>query len=443
MKSVVIASNSSGGGKTTFTIGLMNLLKRKGYDIAGYKVGPDYIDGAFHEKITGKPSRNLDFFLQGEDGLKAVYSRNNEDIGVVEGVMGVYDGIGTTLEASTAHVSKILGLPIILVISPKASSLTFIAELKGIIDFSDCDFAGIVLNNISKSYYVFLKQLIEEILHMKVLGYLPKDDRIILGSRHLGLVQSQEVTDLQDKIDVVSNLIEENIDVNSILELMKETDKFKDDYHLKSLGLRIGIAKDVAFSFYYKENIELLEEAGEVIYFSPLKDEKVPDDLDFIYLGGGYPEIFSKELSQNISFISSLRNELEKGTPCYAECGGLMYLMKSIDNVNMVGFFDGETYMTKTLNNFGYNHIDISENQLIKRNLSINSHEFHKSKIECSNKTVYKLSKKTFNGGLKEWTCGYIKNNTLGAYGHVHFFSNLDFIKEIIISCKERKDAVR
>jgi len=438
MRSVIIASNSSGGGKTTFTLGLMNLFKRRGYGIDGYKVGPDYIDGAFHKKITGKPSRNLDVFLQGEDGVKAVYGRGTEEIGIVEGVMGVYDGTGSTLEGSTAHISKILGLPIILLISPKASSLTLIAELKGILDFSDCDFKGIVLNNISKSYYDILKKLIEEKLNIKVLGFMPRDERIVLKSRHLGLVQSEEVEDLQEKIDITADLIEENVDVDSISEFMKETERFGDNYHIDDEGLRIGVAMDTAFSFYYRENIELLEEAGEVIYFSPLKDKRVPENLDLIYLGGGYPEVFRKELSGNKSFRESLYGELQKGTPCYAECGGLMYLMKSIEGEEMVGFFNGISSMTNTLNNFGYNSIEVSSNALVKKDLKIISHEFHKSKVVCSEKTVYKLRKIGYTGEIKEWTCGYVKNNALGAYGHIHFFSNLDFIREIIKSCKKR-----
>lgn len=442
MKSVIIASNSSGGGKTTVTLGLMNLLKRKGYKVSPYKIGPDYIDPAFHEKITGVSSRNLDFFLQGEEGVKAVYSRGKGDLGIIEGVMGVYDGVGASMEASTAHISQLLDIPIILVLTPKASSLTFAAQIKGILDFSSTKFSGIVLNNVSESYYCLLKNIFEQYMDVPILGYLPKDERITLKSRHLGLIQSLEVENLEEKIDLVSDLIEKHVNVDKLLSIMKETEKFVDKFHLKKRGLKIGVAKDKAFSFYYKENLELLEEMGEVKYFSPLEDHALPENLDFIYIGGGYPEIFREELSKNRSFIDSLKHRLDAGVTCYAECGGLMYLMDEIQQESMVGFFKGDAIMTNRLNNFGYTFIDVKQNCLVKKPIKLRAHEFHKSKINTEEETFYTLNKKGADGNLKTWKCGYVKKNTLGAYAHVHFFSNLDFLREIIRSCKEKKNEI-
>ena len=442
MKSIIIGSNCSGGGKTTFTLGFMKLLKNRGYSVCPYKVGPDYIDPAFHEKITGNPSRNLDYFLQGESGIKAVYSRGKGEIGIIEGVMGVYDGMGATSEASTAHVSQILDVPIVLVLTPKASSVTFVAEVCGIIEFSQIDFAGIILNNITEGYYLLLKDIFDKKIDVPVLGYLPKDEGIALRSRHLGLVQSMEVEDLEDKISLAADLIEKNVDVDKLLDCLKETEKFNDNFHLRRRGLKIGVAKDKAFSFYYKENLELLEEIGEIKYFSPLEDESLPEKLDFIYIGGGYPEVFREELSKNTSFIENLKNRLEGGLPCYAECGGLMYLMEQIEGEKMVGFFKGESIMTNRLNNFGYTFIDIKENTLIRKPLKIRAHEFHKSTINSDEKTVYTLEKKTFDGSSRSWKCGYIRKNTLGAYAHIHFFSNVEFLKEIINSCKERNRGI-
>lgn len=442
MKSIIIASNCSGGGKTTFTLGLMRLLKDKGYDIAPYKIGPDYIDPAFHEKVTGNPSRNLDYFLQGEEGLKAVYSRGRGEIGIIEGVMGVYDGMGCTSEASTAHVSQILDIPVILVLTPRASSVTFVSEVSGILEFSGTDFAGIILNNITESYYLLLKTIFDKKIDVPLLGYVPKDERISLKSRHLGLVQSSEVDDLDEKISTIAELIEDNVDVDRLLSCLAETERFNDNFHLRKRGLKIGIARDKAFSFYYKENIELLEEIGDVIYFSPLEDEKLPDKLDFIYIGGGYPEIFREQLSKNTSFIQSLKDRLEDGLPCYAECGGLMYLMEEIEGDKMVGVFKGESVMTDKLNNFGYTFIDVKENSLIRRALKVRAHEFHKSTINSDEEKVYTLEKRAYDGSLKRWKCGYIKKNTLGAYAHIHFFSNIEFLKEIINSCKEKSRGV-
>lgn len=442
MKSIIVASNSSGGGKTTFTLGLMKLLKNKGYDVSPYKVGPDYIDPAFHERIIGKSSRNLDYILQGEDGIKSVFSRGYGEVGIIEGVMGVYDGVGATLEASTAHIAQMLDIPVVLILTPKASTLTFIAEVKGILEYSKTNFVGIILNNISESYYLLLKNIFEENISVPVLGYLSKDERISLKSRHLGLVQSSEVDDLEEKIQLVSELIEKNVQVDRLLISMKTTEKFVDKFHLEGKGLKIGVAKDKAFSFYYKENLELLEEVGEVQYFSPLEDKELPKNLDLIYIGGGYPEVFRKELSKNTGFLESLKTELDRGLCCYAECGGLMYLMETIEGEKMVGFFKGDSLMTERLNNFGYASIKVKNNALIKTDLNIKAHEFHKSKINSCEERVYSLEKRMFDGGLKTWNCGYMKNNTLGAYAHIHFFSNLDFIKEIVNTCKEKKDGL-
>ena len=327
MKTMIISSNCSGGGKTTVTLGLMKALKNRGYDVQGYKVGPDYIDSGFHTEITGNVSRNLDLHLVGEDGVKASFSRGKGDLAVVEGVMGLYDGKGLTEECSTYSISKVLNnAPIILVITPKAQSITLCAEINGIKNFKDANISGVILNCISESYYNLLKSAIEMHCNLKVFGYIPKDEKLKLESRHLGLVQSVEVGNLHEKIDYLAKLIEENINLTEIIESFKEISKYDDNYHLENKNKKIAIAYDEAFRFYYKENIELLEEVGEVIYFSPLKDSKLPENIDFLYLGGGYPEVFKEELSKNTSMLKSIKQALDNGLNCYAECGGLMYL---------------------------------------------------------------------------------------------------------------------
>lgn len=435
MKSIVISSNSSGGGKTTVTLGIMRALINRGYGVQGYKVGPDYIDPGFHKNITSKDSRNLDLFLMGEDGVKAAYSRGEGDYGVVEGVMGLYDGIGITSEYSTASVAKLLNLPIILVITPKAQSVTLCAEINGLVGFEDANIVGIILNNINESYYKLLKSAIEKNCSkkLKVLGYLPENENIELKSRHLGLVQSSEVEELDKKIQLCSELIERHVDIDLMLKCFKETEKFKDNYHVKNIGLRTAIAYDKAFSFYYKENIELLEELGHVEYFSPLKDVELPKNIDFLYLGGGYPEVFIDELSSNKEMLNSINTALGNGLTAYAECGGLMYLCQHIEGKNSVGFFKGDAYMSQGLKNFGYAKIRVdNENSMLKRDLHINCHEFHKSYVELREKTIYTLEKDMYDGTTKKWKCGYVKNNTLAAYAHTHFFGNMDFLKQII-----------
>ena len=426
MKTMIISSNCSGGGKTTVTLGLMKALKNRGYDIQGYKVGPDYIDPGFHTEITGNVSRNLDLHLMGEEGVKASFSRGKGDLAVVEGVMGLYDGKGLTEECSTYSISKVLDdAPIILVITPKAQSITLCAELNGIKAFKEANIAGVILNCISEGYYNLLKPAIEMHCNLKVFGYIPKDEKLNLESRHLGLVQSIEVSNLNDKIDYLAKLIEENINLTEIIESFKVISKYADNYHLENKNKKIAIAYDEAFRFYYKENIELLEEAGEVIYFSPLKDSKLPENIDFLYLGGGYPEVFKEELSKNTSMLKSIKDALDNGLDCYAECGGLMYLTENIDDINMVGFLKGNSEMTKRLNRFGYATVSVED-------IRINCHEFHKSKVNLSEEPIYDVTKNSYTGEEIKWKCGYKKNNTLAGYPHVHFFGNLEFIKKLL-----------
>ena len=426
MKTLIISSNCSGGGKTTFTLGLMKALKNRSYDVQGYKVGPDYIDTGFHTEITGKVSRNLDLHLMGEEGVKASFSRGKGDLAVIEGVMGLYDGKGLDESCSTYSVSKVLdNSPILLVITPKAQSVTLCAEINGIKNFKNVNIVGVVLNCIIAGFYKLLKPAIEIHCGLKVFGYIPKDDELKLESRHLGLVQSVEVGNLNKKIDYLSEIIEKYIDLDGIIESFKEVKSFEDNYHLSKSNKRIAVAFDEAFRFYYKENLELLEEAGEVIYFSPLRDKKIPEDIDFLYLGGGYPEVFKETLSKNTEMLNSIKEALDNGLKCYAECGGLMYLTGNIDNVNMVGFLNGNSEMTKSLNRFGYA-------TLLFKNIEINCHEFHKSKVNLNEETMYDVIKTSYTGEKINWRCGYKKNNTLAGYPHVHFFGNLEFIKELL-----------
>ncbi|NNU77352.1 cobyrinate a,c-diamide synthase [Clostridium estertheticum] len=439
MKSIVIASNASGGGKTTVTLGIMKALKNRGFKVQGYKVGPDYIDSAFHSKITGKDSRNLDLYLMGEAGVKASFSRGRGDLVVVEGVMGLYDGKGIDTSYSTYNVSKVLDLPIILVLSPKAQVATFCAEINGIVNFKDANIRGIILNNITESYYNLLKSAIDKNCKIKVLGYLPKDEKLSLKSRHLGLIQSSEIEDLEEKIEVCAKLLEKHLDMNLLLEQFNESKKYVDNFHVENKGKRIAIAYDKAFSFYYKENLELLEELGEVIYFSPLIDNELPSNIDFLYLGGGYPEVFKRKLSENTSMLYSIKKALDGGLRCYAECGGLMYLTlgeKSLDEEQIthkaVGFFDGYYSLTTRLQNFGYAKIKVEvENTILPKDMSINCHEFHKSFVDLQEEKIFKLSKDVYDGSRKNWLCGYIKKNTIAVYGHVHFFGNLLWFEKI------------
>ncbi|OOM75680.1 cobyrinic acid A,C-diamide synthase [Clostridium puniceum] len=469
MKSIIIASNSSGSGKTTFTLGLMKSLKNRNLDVQGYKVGPDYIDPAFHKEVTKKPSRNLDSFLMGKEGVIKSYLNGKGNIGIIEGVMGLYDGVGVSEKASTYEISKILGnMPIILVLSPKGQSASLCAEINGFKNYKNANIAGVVLNSISENYYNLLKYAIEENCKIKVFGYIPKEQKISLSSRHLGLVQSMEILNLEEKLDICGKLIEEYVDLDSIINEMQEfkyeVDNCKSNCQsekgkAKNITLRIGVALDKAFNFYYKDNLEFLEELGEIIYFSPIKDKVLPENLDFLYIGGGYPEVFKEELENNYSMRNSIKKSLEDGLRCYVECGGLMYLTNSIEGAEMVGFFNGDSIMTNKLRNFGYCKVKIHKKYFEKCSLpasnlyysnenlkkedfqekfiseeffEINAHEFHKSQVNLKEKNVYEVEKLRYDGELIKWSCGYFKKNTLAGYAHINFLGNIELIKALI-----------
>jgi len=459
MKSIIIASNSSGGGKTTFTLGLMKALKNRNLDVQGYKVGPDYIDPAFHTEVTKKASRNLDTFLMGEEGMIKNYLKGSGNVGIIEGVMGLYDGSGVSEKGSTYEVSKLLGnMPIILVLSPRGQSASICAEINGFKNYRNANIVGVVLNSISEKYYDLLKYAIEENCETKVFGYIPKEEKISLSSRHLGLVQSMEILNLEEKLNICGRLIEEYVDLDEIINEMQEFeisceskvevenkfqrkhDESKSKCEITKFGnknIRIGVALDKAFSFYYKENLEILEAFGEIIYFSPIKDKILPENLDFLYIGGGYPEVFKKKLEDNYSMRNSIKEALDNGLRCYAECGGLMYLTKSIDGAQMVGFFDGESVMTNKLQRFGYCKVKIDkkcfdEKLGIEEDFKINAHEFHKSQVSLNEKNVYEVEKTQYNGKIIKWKCGYFKNNTLAGYAHINFLGNIEFLKALV-----------
>ncbi len=444
MKCMVVSSNSSGGGKTTVTLGLLKALANRGLSTQSYKVGPDYIDAAFHTHVTGVAARNLDLYLMGEEGVKAGFSRGQGDIGIVEGVMGLYDGKGITPEYSTAHIAKVLKLPVVLVLSPKAQVATLCAEINGMINFERINIVGVILNNISEEYYKLLKLAIEKQCSTKVFGYLPYNNEMVLGSRHLGLIQSSEVEDLDKKIELCAALLESHVDIDTLLKYFCEAKSYEDKFHLENRGFKSAVALDKAFSFYYKENIELFEEAGEVVYFSPLRDKVLPKDIDFIYLGGGYPEVFIKELSSNKSMLKSINTALNNGVRCYAECGGLMYLMEEIEGDKAVGFFNGRAFMTKSLQNFGYAELEVNhKNSLFPEGFIINCHEFHKSTVVSKEQCVYTMRKTLYDGSRKEWKCGYTKRNTLGTYSHVHFFGNMKMIRSLLSDSEKIENAQR
>lgn len=444
MKGFLIAGTRSGIGKTTVSMGLMSCFS----DVSPFKIGPDYIDGKFHEYVTGNKSYNLDFFLMGEDGVRESFLEHHKNFSIAEGVMGLYDGIDNSLDnGSSAHISRILNLPVILIVDGTGRSTSIAAEITGYQNFDRrVNIIGVIINKVSsEKTYEILKEAVEKYCKIKCFGYIPKLENISLSSRHLGLVEAYEVQDLKEKIEVLKKEFQKTIDIKAIYETAEINPHYKlknifSDFKDRYKNIKIGIAKDNAFSFYYNDNIEFLENLGaEIKYFSPLKDEKIPDDVDMLYFGGGYPENYAAELENNISMINSIRDFYNKNGVIYGECGGFIYLSKKLITLdgkeyNFVNLTENIIEMKNRLDigRFGYINIRYRENLCGK------GHEFHYSKIkeEGKEKKEFKIEKP--NG--RKWECGYSSKNLLCGYPHIHFFKSSDIIFDLLNRAEKSKE---
>jgi len=416
-------------------------------------VGPDYIYPMFHTFITGRESRNLDSWMLKEESVKYLFTRNSRDadIAIIEGVMGLYDGYGgRSLEGSTAHVSRIIGAPVILVINGEAMSLSAAALVKGFVDFDkSVNVKGVIINNISgEGHYKLLKEVIEENTGIAVLGYLKRMSNFTIEERHLGLVTSAEIVDLKEKVGILASQIKETVDMELLVKLASETCEIKVKdiaAKIKTVGkARIAVAKDKVFCFYYKDNLELLEMLGaELEYFSPMSDSSLPENIDGLYLGGGYPEIWAEYLQNNSSMKNDIKRLIESGLPTYAECGGMMYISDNIMDkegreFEMVGIIPGKSRMTKSLKRFGYVFIKLTEDTILaKKGSEIRAHEFHYSEtvMDDSVKSCFDVSKSKEALTAKSWSCGYKVHNLLAGYAHMHFWSNPVFAMGFVKSC--------
>ena len=435
MKSIMVTAPSSGCGKTTITMGVIRALKNIGYQVSCFKTGPDYIDTAFLRVASGKSAGNLDMHLQGREGIKEALSLADGDVCVIEGAMGYFDGIYNTYQNSSYDLSVELDVNCILIYTPKGEMFSAIPKIKGMLDFEHSQIKGIILNQISSHYYALLKEQIEKHTSIKVLGYVPKMKEVELKSRHLGLIQSVEIENIEDHIEQIAQVIQENIDMDELIDLMSEA-RSNPFPEVKKRNLKVGIAMDQAFSFYYRENIQLLEEACNVIYFSPLKDQELPI-CDLLYFGGGYPEVFGKELEKNKRMLHQIKTYAKQGGCIYAECGGLMYLTDAIEDSNMVGIFKGKSTLTDRLQRFGYIEVELNEECLLgKAGDRLTAHEFHKSVSKVESQGVFTIYKTM---GKRKWTCGYQYKNVLAAYPHINFLGNIDAFNHMLDYVEKEK----
>ncbi len=417
----MIAAPASGSGKTTLTMGLVRALKNQGYKVSCLKTGPDYIDTAFLKTASGNDAGNLDLYLQGEDGVKQAFSLAEGDLCLVESAMGYFDGIYNTYRASSYEISNLLGINTVLVYTPRGEMFSAVPKIKGMADFESSKINAVILNQVSAHYHQLLKEQIEICTGLPVLGYLPALEDVNLKSRHLGLVQSLEVEDLDAKIEDAARAVSKTINLEALTGCMSEV-KGAPFPSFSQTGLRVAVARDRAFSFYYRENLKLLEDSCQVRYFSPLHDEKLPP-CDLLYLGGGYPEVFRAELTANSNMLKQIKTFAENGGCIYAECGGMLYLNQNFEGSPMCGVFQGEGKLTGSLQRFGYINLTLLEDCMLGNKGDIlTAHEFHKSVCTLSGNEVFEISRAMGKAG---WKCGYRYKNVLAAYPHINFLGNL------------------
>ena len=427
---LVVAGITSGVGKTSITSAIIYGIKKRGYSIQPFKVGPDYIDPSYLSAISGKDAKNLDVWLMGESELLHSFVKNStSDISVIEGVMGYYDGFGgKTNYASTHHVASLLKSPTILILDASKTARSIAATALGFAKFHrNSRIVGIILNKIgSKKHESMCKQALAS-LKVPILGSILRNSES-LESRHLGLIPVKEQRSLQNKIRKVSREISDSLDIDKIIQICKNVSELPkvQAKKIKKPIATVAVALDSSFNFYYHDNLEALRREGAKLkFFSPVTDKKIPG-CDLIYIGGGFPEVLGQSLERNTTMRNLIKKHAEEGMPIYAECGGLMYLTKSIDfgkkKYKMVGLFDAETQMTKKMT-LNYTEGRITSNCLISGPAKFRAHEFHYSKIgnlAKDAKLVYDLKIGEGISGKKDALSEY---NTLASYCHLYFDS--------------------
>jgi cobyrinic acid a,c-diamide synthase len=446
----VLAAPSSGSGKTTLATGLMFAFAER-MTVQAYKVGPDYIDPGYHTVATGRPSRNLDTWMIPPERVKELFLRSavGADLCIIEGVMGLFDGYdGRTESGSTAEVAKLLSAPVVLVIDAGSMARSAAAIALGFKTFDpDLNLAGVILNNVAGAAHAqWLTEAVQSV-GLTVLGCVPRNQNLSVPERHLGLYMAGERTAATQKfIEAARDVVRENIDLSVLEALARSAPEIESE--IRSLPTsdferpRIGIARDEAFCFYYEDNFDLLRQAGaDLVFFSPLHDSSLPSNLSGLYLGGGYPELYAAQLAENISMRMELKSIIESGIPTYAECGGLMSLAESyFDEAGieypMLGVLPGFTRLTGKLK-MGYREVVVRESSpLLGKGQTARGHEFHYSewiRHEESNSFAYEIQSRMGGESQPE---GFVKNNLLASYVHLHFASNPDLARKFINACQ-------
>ena len=426
MMQFLIAAPRSGSGKTTVTCAVLTALQRRGADPCAFKCGPDYIDPMFHRSALGVESHNLDLYLSAPDTVRRLYARYAAGHGaaVCEGAMGFYDGQGLTTRASAWELADTLALPVLLVVQPKGSSITLAAELRGLLQFrTPSHIVGILLNDCSEALYKTLRPMLEAEAGLPVVGYLPHLPGCAIESRHLGLKTAGEIMDLQQKLEQLADAL-----VLDWAQLAALTDRPAPAAPLLDApcapAVRIAVARDEAFCFAYAETLDALRDAGaELVFFSPLRDAALPENIGGLYLPGGYPELHARELSENTSLLREIKRKIESGLPTAAECGGFLYLGQSLTDAEgqswpMVGVLPGEAKGAGRLVRFGYAALSAdSDSMLFRAGESFPIHEFHH--WDSTANGVALAAKKPVGGA--EWRCGSVNEHFYAGFPHLYW----------------------
>ncbi len=440
----MIVAPASGSGKTMITCGILQALVERGLKVASFKCGPDYIDSMFHSRVIGTKSKNLDAYFCNDDTLRYLFTRSAEgmDISVIEGVMGFYDGIRmTSTEASSHDVSKKIDSPVVLIVNCKGASISCIPVIKGFLEFRDNNICGVILNRMSPHVYESLKPVIEKETGTIVFGYVPNVKDLVIESRHLGLVMPDEIECLKEKLSDLAKVLENTINIDLLIKIANTAiDMETKAPVIRTLNkkIKIGIAKDEAFCFMYEDNIQLLAQCGaEIVYFSPMRDKKLPEGIQGLILSGGYPEIYAEELSNNNTMLNDVREKLEAGMPCMAECGGFMYLHDELEDPDgklwpLVGYIEGKSFNARKLTRFGYVTLTPTDGQILPLGSSVKGHEFHYWDSENNGQDWN--AEKTSG---KKYSCIHGSSSLMLGHPHVFYYSNPDLPYSFLKVCND------
>ncbi len=442
IRRIMIAAPKSGSGKTTITCALLQILKERGENVSSCKCGPDYIDPMFHRQVLGVPARNLDTFFTGEAQTRKLFLRDRSDgeLVVMEGVMGLYDGLGGIREeGSSYHLAKVTQTPIILVVDAKGMGKSVIPLIAGFLAYDEAHLIkGVILNRMSAAYYEILKPIAEQELGITVLGFFPENKTLQIASRHLGLLLPNELEDLRGQIQIAAQKLKETVDILGLLQIAENLEPLAADTCAREKQpiekTRIAVARDEAFCFYYEENLRMLAQAGaELVFFSPIHDTALPEDIHGLLLGGGYPEIYAKQLSENVSMRTAVREAVLSGIPTVAECGGFLYLHTMLTDREgrsypMVGVLSGKCFDTGKLVRFGYIELEEKSGHFLPQGSRIRGHEFHyyDSEDNGANCTAYKPT----TG--RNYACIHAGENHWYGFPHLYYPSCPEFAEKFV-----------